>query len=56
MKFIIIILSLIICIKTISYGLYEIKKNQNNLGGIFVITLGIFSSSLAIIVLNLRGI
>lgn len=31
MKYIILITSIIVCIKTASYGIYEIKKNSNKL-------------------------
>jgi len=29
MKYVILIISIYICIKTFSYGIYEIKKNSN---------------------------
>ena len=56
MKIVIVILSLIILIKTTSYGIYEIKNNENKFGGIFVITLAIISTILPIIVVNINGI
>lgn len=56
MRIIILILSIIIGIKTISYGIYEIKNNSNKLGGIFVISLAIISAILPNICVLLKGI
>lgn len=38
---ILLVLTLWICIKTISYGIYEIKKNKNTPGGVVVIIIAI---------------
>lgn len=40
-NFIFLICSLIILIKTISYGIYEIKNENNKHGGIVVITFSL---------------
>lgn len=42
MRFIIFLTSLVICIETIFYGVYEYKELGNKPGGISVITLSIF--------------
>ncbi len=42
MKILVIILSVLIFVKTVSYGIYEIKEN-NKTGGIFVIIIAIIS-------------
>jgi len=55
MKFLILILSIIIFIKTTSYGLYELKNN-NKIGGIVVITLAMFSLILPNAIVYIRGI
>lgn len=39
MIIIILFFSIFVFFKTVSYGLYEIKNNQNIFGGIFVIIL-----------------
>ena len=56
MRLIIIVLSIFICIKTISYGIYEIKSNENKFGGIFVIIFAVISSILPNLVVYIRGI
>ena len=56
MKFVIIFLSIIIGIKTVSYGIYEIKENKNTFGGIFVITLAAISTILPNVVVFVKGI
>lgn len=56
MRIVILILTITIGIKTISYGIYEIKKNKNKFGGIFVIALAIVSSILPNICVYVKGI
>lgn len=56
MKIVIIILSIIIGIKTVSYGIYEIKENKNTFGGIFVIILAAISTILPNVVVYVKGI
>ena len=56
MRIVIIILSIIVCIKTISYGVYEINQNKNRFGGIFVILFAIISSILPNIIVYIKGI
>lgn len=56
MKFIILILSITIGIKTTSYGIYEIKENNNKFGGCFVIVLGIISAITPNIIVYLKGV
>ena len=55
MKIVIIILSIIIGIKTLSYGMFEIKDNKNTFGGIFVIALATISIILPNVVVYLKG-
>ena len=56
MKFVILFLSIIVGIKTVSYGLFEIRKNKNTFGGIFVTILAISSTILPNVVVYLKGI
>lgn len=49
------ILSIIIFIKTLSYGIFEIKQNSNKLGGITVIAMSIVSLILPTIMVIVRG-
>lgn len=56
MKILILILSIIIFIKTTSYGLYELKENNNKNGGITVITIALLSLILPNVVVYFRGI
>ncbi len=49
MKFFLLILSVWIFIKTISYGIFEIKTNKNKPGGIaifFIATIGLILPNL----------
>ena len=55
MRGLVIILSIIIFIKTVSYGIYELK-NQNKLGGFFVIIIAISALILPNLVILIRGI
>lgn len=56
MFIIIIILSIIIFLKTLNYGIFEIKKNSNTIGGITVIILAIISLIFPNIMVYIRGI
>ncbi len=56
MSIVIFFLTIIICIKTISYGFYEINENKNTFGGIFVIMLAIISAILPNVIIFFRGI
>ena len=56
MKLVVFVLSLFICIKTISYGIYEFKTNQNKFGGIIVIVFAIIASILPNIIVVIKGI
>ncbi len=49
-----IIMSLLISIRTISYGIFEIRECKNTFGGITVIGLSVTSSVFAIIMILLR--
>ena len=42
MRFIIFITSLIVCIETVNYGVYEFKKLNNKSGGTSIIIISIF--------------
>ena len=55
MHFLVIILSIIIFIKTTSYGIYELKEN-NKSGGIVVIGIAVVSLVLPNLVVFFRGI
>ena len=56
MKIIIFVLSIIIGIKTISYGAFEINQNTNKFGGYFVIILAIISIIFPNIIVSINGI
>ena len=56
MKSLVVILSIIIFIKTTSYGLYELKENNNKYGGIAVIAIAALSLILPNIVVYFRGV
>jgi len=56
MKFLVLILSIIIFIKTTSYGIYELKENNNSTGGITVIAIATASLILPNLVVFFRGI
>ena len=56
MHFLVIILSVVIFIKTTSYGLYELKENNNKSGGIVVIGISTVSLILPNLVVLFRGI
>ena len=54
MIFILIAAILIISIRTIGYGIYEIKDCKNKFGGVFVIIFAIASAAFAITMVLLR--
>lgn len=56
MKFLVIVLSIIIFIKTTSYGLYELKENNNRTGGITVIAIATLALILPNVVVYFRGV
>ena len=56
MHFLVIILSIIIFIKTTSYGIYELRENDNKSGGIIVIAIAVVSLVLPNVVVYFRGI
>lgn len=56
MATLIIILSIWIFIKTISYGIFEIKNNSNKPGGITIIIISIISLIYPIIMIYIRGV
>ena len=56
MKILVLILSIIIFIKTTSYGLYELKENNNKSGGITVIAIASLALILPNVVVYFRGI
>lgn len=55
MKFLIIILSIMIFTKTLSYGIYEIKW-KNKIGGISIIIVAIISLILSNVMVYIKGI
>lgn len=56
MKFLVVVLSIIIFIKTTSYGIYELKDNNNKTGGITVIAIAVLSLILPNVVVYIKGI
>ncbi len=56
MKFVILILSIFVAIKTISYGVYELKTNSNITAGITIIIIAVISSILPNVVIYINGI
>ena len=52
---IVIILSLWIFSKTLTYGIYEIKENSNTIGGIATIVLAALSLILPNVVIYING-
>lgn len=55
MKFLIIILSIMIFTKTLSYGIYEIKE-KNKIGGISIIIVAIISLILPNVMVYIKGV
>ena len=55
MRILVIILSIMIFMKTLSYGIYELKE-KNKPGGITAISLAILSLVLPNVVVYIRGI
>ena len=55
MKVLVLILSIIIFIKTLSYGIFELKE-KNKLGGTFVIIVSIISLVLPNLVVFINGV
>ena len=55
MKVLVIILSILIFIKTVSYGIYELK-DKNKLGGITVIIIATFALILPNLVVLIIGV
>ena len=56
MHFLVLILSIIIFIKTTSYGIYELNENNNKLGGVVVISIATISLILPNIIVYIRGV
>ncbi len=54
MIFFFVLIAFCISIRTISYGIFEIKKCENKFGGIFVIFLSIFSLIFSTIMILFR--
>lgn len=54
MRIVIVILSIFMVLKTFSYGIYEIKNNENKSGGITVIFVSLLSAILCDIIVYLR--
>lgn len=55
MSFLIVILTIIIFIRTLSYGIYELKQ-KNKSGGISVIIVAIFSLILPNLMIFIKGV
>lgn len=54
MRFVIVVLSIYMILKTVSYGIYEIKNNENKAGGIVVIAVSILAAVLCDVIVYLR--
>lgn len=54
MRIVIIVLSIYMVLKTVSYGIYEIKNNENKSGGIAVICVSLLSAILCDVIVYLR--
>lgn len=52
---VVLILSLWIFVRTLSYGIYEIKQNSNTLGGIVTIVLAVSSLIFPNVVIYING-
>ena len=55
MRVLVLILSIVIFVKTLSYGIYELK-DKNKSGGITVIVVAVFSLILPNLMTLIRGI
>ena len=56
LNILIIVLSIIIFIKTLNYGIYEIKSNNNKSGGITVIITSIITLALSVLIIYIKGV
>ncbi len=56
MAFIVCLLSVWIFIRTLSYGIFEIKENSNTFGGIATIVLAVLSLILPITIMLINGL
>ena len=56
MEIFVFLLTLFVLIKTISYGIFEIKTNSNIIAGITIIIIAVISSLLPNIVIYINGI
>ena len=55
MKMLVFIISVIIFIKTLSYGIFELK-NKNKLGGIVIIFISVISLTFPNIMVYIKGV
>lgn len=55
MEFIVLLISIWIFIRTLSYAIYEIKQNSNTIGGITTIVVAVLALLLPNIVLLVNG-
>ncbi len=56
MGIVVVLLSVWIFIKTLFYGIYEIKNNSNKPGGITIILVSIISLIFPNIIIYIRGV
>lgn len=56
MNIIFIVFSVIVFIKTISYGIFEIKKNNNTFGGIVIFLIALFALIFPNIIILTNGL
>ena len=54
MWIVILLLSIFIFLKTIGYGFFELKKNNNRIGGIIIIILSFFSLIMPTVITMIR--
>lgn len=55
MAFVVFILCLLVFIRTLSYGIYEIKQNSNTIGGVTTIVIAVISLIVPNIVMYING-
>lgn len=56
MRILVIILTIIVFAKTLSYGIYELKNNDNKSGGVIVIAIATVALILPNIMVYIRGV
>lgn len=55
MNYLVLVISIYVFFKTISYGIYEIKKNSNYYGGITIIVIAILCAFYPNLLIYFKG-